>query len=175
MQQNKLIIIGLGNPDKEYARTYHNAGHLFIDYLTGSKKQLENAGFFLFKKDNGRVFIKTNVYMNESGGAIKAALKRFNALPTNLLIVHDDSDLKIGTYKLSESAGAAGHKGVASVMRALGGADFKRLRIGIRPLKERRIRPKAGEFVLKNISASDLKLLHSVFSEIMRNVIEKVM
>lgn len=174
MPNKQYIIVGLGNPAEEYARTYHNAGHLFIDYLTGSEKHLENAGFFLFKKDNGRVFIKTNVYMNESGGAVKAALKRFHALPVNLLIVHDDSDLKIGTYKLSESAGAAGHKGVTSVMRALGGDDFKRLRIGIRPRKEIKTRLKAGEFVLKNISASDLKLLHSVFSEMMRNVIEKV-
>ncbi|HEY4524003.1 MAG TPA: aminoacyl-tRNA hydrolase [Candidatus Paceibacterota bacterium] len=174
MQQNKLIIIGLGNPGEDYARTYHNVGHLFIDYLTGSKKQLKNAGSFLFKDDDRCIFIKTSAYMNESGGVVKAILKRFHTLPINLLVVHDDSDIKIGIYKLSEAAGAAGHKGVESIIHALGGTNFKRLRIGIRPQEKRKTRLKAGEFVLRKISTADLKLLHLVFSKTMRNVIEKL-
>ena len=176
----KLIIIGLGNPGPEYENTYHNVGHIFVEYLSDPKKRFKKERFFLYQDSEKYTLVKTAVYMNESGSAIKAALRRFALAPnTTLILVHDDSDIIIGNYKLSTESGAAGHKGVESVMRALRHSNFKRLRIGIRPaikkvIAAKKPRLQAGDFVLRNISYSDLETLHWVFAELKRTVIEKV-
>ena len=169
------IIVGLGNPDKKYENTYHNAGHLFIDFLTKNSKPKAKSS-------------KTNVYMNESGKFISKVAKKSGIKPESIMIVHDDSDILIGDYKISFDRSSAGHKGIESIINALGTQKFWRLRIGIRPAQQTnadltqtnaekfrqrksaadfqvRISPrlKAEEFVLKKISASNKKILEGVF------------
>lgn len=143
------LIIGLGNPDAEYASTYHNTGHLLVDFLGRG-----NA-------------LKTNVYMNESGKSVKELLKKNKIKPDQLLIVHDDADICIGNYKLSFARNAGGHRGVQNIIDQLKTNAFWRLRIGIRPLRER-VRAKADELVLKKISPANQKKLQKVFKEIMK-------
>ena len=118
--------------------------------------------------------------MNESGGFVKKMLKKKGVKPEALLVIHDDSDLNLGSFKFSFGRGSAGHKGAESVIRTLGTKDFWRLRIGIRPIGPispigligliARRRKKAGEFVLRKISAKDKKTLESVFAEIIPQV-----
>lgn len=103
--------------------------------------------------------------MNESGQFVKKALKKSGAKPEELLIVHDDSDITLGNYKLSLNRSAAGHHGVENIIKALGTKAFWRLRIGIRPLEEK-IRQKSEKFVLKKISTLDKKILEETFKEI---------
>lgn len=144
------LIIGLGNPDKKYANTYHNVGQLFIYYLS---KNVLNPKFSI---------LNSNTYMNESGNFVLMTLKKTNTEPDELLIVHDDSDLALGQHKISFGRGAAGHHGVESIIETLKTNDFWRLRIGIRPQNEKN-RQKAEKFVLKKISAADKKILEQVF------------
>lgn len=139
------MIIGLGNPDKKYEDTYHNVGFLFIDYLGKG--------------------IKSDVYMNESGKFVSKELKKSGAKPDELLVVHDDSDLTVGNYKLQFGRGAAGHHGVESIQTTIKTNDFWRLRIGIRPINEE-TRQKAEKFVLKKISVEDKKILERVFENV---------
>jgi PTH1 family peptidyl-tRNA hydrolase len=161
---NIKLIIGLGNPGKEYANTYHNAGFLFIDAL-------KNEMPAMLKIPPLRVF-KSEASMNVSGSFVKKVLQNAEITPEELLIVHDDADLPIGEYKLTFGQGAAGHNGVMSIMRALDTGGFWRLRIGIRAKvsfsEEDRVktdlpaearRAKAGEFVLNPISKKDQVLL----------------
>ena len=155
MEHYKLII-GLGNPDAEYESTYHNVGHLFIDFL--DHKKLSPKPYSL----------KTTVYMNESGKFVKEALKNHKAKPDSLLIVHDDSDIALGKYKLSFARNAGGHRGVQNIIDQLKTNAFWRLRIGIRPLREK-VRAKADELVLKKISPANRKKLEGVFKEIAKN------
>lgn len=143
------IIIGLGNSDEEYAHTYHNVGHLFVDFL---------------KQGNA---LKTDAYMNESGKFAKEALKKHKAKPDQLLVIHDDADIAIGNYKLSFARNAGGHRGVQNIIDQLKTNAFWRLRIGIRPVKER-ARAKANELVMKKISPANKKKLEVVFKEIMK-------
>ena len=98
-------------------------------------------------------------------GLVMLTGQLFGAKPEDLIVIHDESDLPLGTYKISYGKNSAGHKGVQSVMDALGTKDFTRIRIGIRPGKELR-RSKAAAFVLKHISARDKKTLDGVFQEI---------
>lgn len=175
----KTIIVGLGNPGQAYSRTYHNVGRLFMDYLADETKKFKNHKLFLYANSGKNILVKTNAYMNESGLAVEVALKHFGTTLKGLIVVHDDSDLQLGAYKLSVGRGSAGHKGVDSIIERLGHSDFKRLRIGIRPLEKaltfpnQKARLKAREFVLKNITDADWRTLYSLFAELKLRVIEK--
>ncbi len=161
MELNFKLIAGLGNPGPEYENTYHNLGFFFAEkladsFLTGANFKEEK--YFRFLKTDELIFIKPKVFMNESGAAIKAAMKFFSnkdkkILPEDILIIHDDSDLNIGDFKIDFDRGAAGHKGVLSVAESLKTNRFWRLRIGIRPPEEQ-ARRKAGEFVLRKIPSA---------------------
>lgn len=152
------LIIGLGNPGKEYEKTYHNAGFLAIDFLT--------------KNSPIPKLLKTDVFMNQSGSFVAKISKKHHIKPDEILIIHDDSDIELGNYKLSFNRGSAGHNGVESIIKALKTKNFWRLRIGIRPptrinSNQDKIRPlkKAGDFVLKKISKKYLETLNQVFKK----------
>lgn len=103
--------------------------------------------------------------MNLSGGFVKKVLKKRGLKSEELLVVHDDSDLELGRYKVSFGRGSAGHKGAESVIKALGTKNFSRLRVGIRK-NESGIRQKAEKLVLKKISRKDKRTLEETFAEI---------
>lgn len=164
------LIIGLGNPGKKYENTYHNVGQLFIDYI--KKNALCPMPYALFKSD---------VYMNESGRFVKKTLGKYGIKPEALLVIHDDSDIYLGDFKISCGRGAAGHHGVENVVNSLKTQDFCRVRIGIRPspaeapqsgAKAGRVRIKAGNFVLKKISSADQKTLKEIFQKISEDIIK---
>lgn len=171
------LVVGLGNPGREYENTYHNAGALLTDFL--SKKFAEKYGvqtesrgkLFESVRTAGIVFIKPLAYMNENGKVVRNALKTFGEKTDTIVVAHDDSDIELGDYKVSFGRNPAGHRGVQSVIEYLGTKDFWRIRIGVRrkaagDQKPKTRRSKAGKFVLKKISAADRKTLESVFEKI---------
>lgn len=167
-----MIIVGLGNPGAAFASTYHNVGKAALQKIAERLEQEGNAiafkkykGFFEYASASGTALVTPLTFMNESGAAVKEALKKFGAKPASLIILHDESDLPIGKYKWSAGRGAAGHKGVRSIMEALRTNDLTRIRIGIRAANETK-RKKASEFVLKKITAKDQKTLDEVFGKI---------
>ncbi len=164
------LIVGLGNPDPEYASTYHNVGHRFVSFLIGSQ-ELCSAG------SAARIctikLLTTDAYMNESGACVLEAVRKYGCPLDGLLVVHDDSDIAIGSWKFSFARNAGGHRGVQNVIDHLGTNAFWRLRIGIRPRPAegaenapRRKWVKAEKFVLKAISASDRKAIEAVFKKV---------
>ena len=162
---NPKLIIGLGNPDKKYLNTHHNVGLIFIKYLKD-----QNPYSLPY------TLLASNTYMNESGKFVVKELKKSGAPPEALLIVHDDSDIELGKYKLSFGRGSAGHHGIESIQTTLKTKDFWRLRIGIRPINPIgpvNRRPKAGDFVLKKISSENKKILEKVFQEIIKKIKEE--
>lgn len=168
MNKNIKLIIGLGNPDKEYENTYHNVGQKFTKFLTASKiknyKLSREAGSrFAGKIEN------SNAHMNNSGLFVKQQLKKHVIKPENLLIVHDDADITLGNYKFSFGRGSAGHKGVQNIIDQLKTKNFWRLRIGIRQFQEK-IRIKADLLVLKKISPADKKSLDEMFKLILHEL-----
>ncbi|MFH1346625.1 MAG: aminoacyl-tRNA hydrolase [Spirochaetota bacterium] len=161
------LIIGLGNPDKEYEKTYHNVGFLAVDFLAANPEK--------FKIQNSKFkILKSEVYMNESGDFVKKTVKQNNVKPGEILIIHDDSDIKIGEYKFSFGRSSAGHKGVQSIIDSLKTKNFWRLRIGVghEPTRTPRglVRKKAGEIVLKKIPKTDMENLNKVFKKISENL-----
>jgi len=117
------LIVGIGNPDPEYAQTRHNVGWQFLDWLM-RKHGDNNIGGIRVQ------YLKPDTYVNKSGDAVLPAMKKAKAKPADVIVVHDDLDIPFGHCKLSFEKDSAGHKGVESVMRALKTKKFWRVRIG---------------------------------------------
>ena len=144
------LIVGLGNPGKEYELTRHNVGFLFIE-------ELEN--YLKSKNLKSKIKIaKSEKFMNQSGPAVLALAKQFKIKPENILIVHDDIDILWGDFKFSFGRSSAGHKGVESVIKSLKTKNFWRLRIGIQPSLKKHI--KADKIILKEFTPTEIKTLN---------------
>ncbi len=169
---NVRIIVGLGNPDREYADTYHNAGYRFVDFLAGEGAAWKRTDLFRYSKGRDLLFAKSDTSMNESGRAVKKMLAFFKLKPEDIAVAHDDADLAIGEYRIQSGRGSAGHRGVASLMVNLKTKDFMRIRIGIREPGER-ARKKAGDFVLKKIGAAEAAAFTEVFRAIASEIERK--
>jgi len=172
MEYNKQVmnlIVGLGNPGKEYEHTYHNVGRMALEHWlaqTDADATFRRHGdYFEYARSGDIVFVRPLTFMNESGLAVREAAKHFTIKPEDIVVLHDDSDIPPGEYKISFGGGAAGHKGVQSVIDHLHTEDFSRGRIGIRDPQEQ-TRKKAGDFVLDAVTPTDRNMLAGVFAEI---------
>lgn len=136
-----LLGVGLGNPGPEYASTRHNAGFMVVDRLARTLGLAWRRAPYPGLEARGAVggerlvLLKPMTYMNLSGGAVAAAARRHGAGPAEICVVHDDLDLPPGALRIRAGGGAGGHRGVLSIIEALGSRDFLRVRVGIgRPL-----------------------------------------
>ncbi len=137
MTDAPYLIVGLGNPGREYRENRHNIGFMLVDRLAVRLdvplSRLQSKALVGSARHEGRriILAKPQTYMNLSGQAVQG-LVRFYKLPlTNLLVAHDDLDLPFGTIRLRPGGGSAGQKGVASIIERLGAQEFPRLRLGI--------------------------------------------
>ncbi len=135
MQENKpVLIVGLGNPGPEYNNTRHNVGFMAVDSIAGTGgvwKKEKNSVTCTMNIDGRRViFAKPQTYMNNSGVAVLALMTFYKIPLENLVVIHDDMDLAIGTVKEKIGGGSAGHNGIKSIDANVG-RDYRRIRIGI--------------------------------------------
>jgi PTH1 family peptidyl-tRNA hydrolase len=131
-----LLVAGLGNPGREYARTRHNLGHMVADELArrhgGSFRGKFSGDLADARLDGLRIAIlKPQTYMNESGRSVGAAVRFYKLPPDRLLVVHDEVDLELGRLQARLGGGTAGHNGVRSVAQHLKTQEFLRLRVGV--------------------------------------------
>jgi len=131
-----LLVVGLGNPGREYERTRHNAGWLVLDELArrhdGSWRSKFSGSLAEVRLGDLRLaLLKPETYMNESGRSVGAAVRFFKVEPEQVLVVHDDVDLEPGRLQARAGGGLAGHNGLRSLAQHLGSQDFLRLRIGV--------------------------------------------
>jgi peptidyl-tRNA hydrolase, PTH1 family len=149
-----LLVVGLGNPGREYERHRHNVGFMVADELArrhaGSWRGKFSGRLAEIRIDDHRVgVLKPETYMNESGRSVSAAARFFKLEPDAILVVHDESDLEPGRLQARRGGGLAGHNGLRSVAGSLGTPEFLRLRVGVgRPGRGDR-RPLA-DFVLSD-------------------------
>ena len=155
-----LLILGLGNPGKDFALTRHNAGSDYVDLLCSKysltlKKERQIQGRFaeFVNKNYKLIFVIPSTYMNESGLCVSKTKKFFNLRTDQILIAHDELDLPNSEIKLKESGGHGGHNGLKNIIdRLQGDKSFKRLRIGIgKPVKDEDV----TSYVLKKASVEE--------------------
>jgi PTH1 family peptidyl-tRNA hydrolase len=131
-----LLVVGLGNPGREYASTRHNVGFMVADELArrhdGSWRSKFSGEVADVRVNGARLaLLKPQTYMNESGRSVAAAAKFYKVDPEGLLAVHDEVDLDLGRMQARLGGGLAGHNGLRSVASALKTPEFLRLRIGV--------------------------------------------
>lgn len=172
------LLVGLGNPGREYQTNRHNYGFMLIDRIAvrlnarGLKVQSKAIVTSATYEDRKLILAKPQTYMNLSGQSIQG-LAHFYKLPLeNMLVAYDDLDLPFGTIRLRPGGGPGGQKGVASTIERLGTKDFARLRLGIgRP--PGRMDPAA--YVLQNFSRDELKSVSEILDRAADAALEFVM
>ena len=154
-----LLVVGLGNPGREYAGHRHNVGWMVVDELArrhgGSWRGKFSGQLAETRIDEHRVaLLKPETFMNESGRAVAAAARFFKVPPDAILVVHDESDLDLGRLQARFGGGLAGHNGLRSVAQHLGTPDFLRLRVGVGRPGRGDPRPLA-DYVLSDFDPAD--------------------
>jgi len=168
-----ILIVGLGNPGQKFQKTRHNLGFRVVDEFI----RKNNFPDFKFSKrfnaeisegslNNAKIVItKPQTFMNNSGQAVKILIDFYKISSPSLVIIHDDIDLSLTEFKISIGRGAAGHKGVESIIKELGTKNFIRFRIGIQPVYRaiKLYSHKAIEaFVLQKFNKEEEKIVKKV-------------
>ena len=159
------LIVGLGNPGKEYEASRHNVGFLVVNSLARTHGISLQERKYKSRWGRGQidghpvVLAKPRTYMNLSGEAVKLFLAPFSLTPRQLIVIHDDLDLPFGRIKIKDKGGNGGHKGIQSIMNTLGTGDFPRIKVGIG-------RPPDGldpaEYVLQPFDENEKRSLNEV-------------
>lgn len=159
----KKLIVGLGNPGKQYEDTAHNVGFQFVEYMArelGLKWSINKKFNALVAESADLYLIKPQTFMNLSGTPVQKFVSYYEIPQENLIVVHDEADLPFQTFKIQQGRGSAGHNGVKDVISHLGENNFWRVRIGVGRPENTQYDLK--DFVLSTIS-SDIK---DIFPEI---------
>jgi PTH1 family peptidyl-tRNA hydrolase len=166
---NGKLIVGLGNPGREYARTRHNVGFLAVDSLAARwglifSRQRARAEVAEGSVMGQRVVLaKPQTFMNSSGDAVRAVMRLANLSPSDVLVIYDDMDLPMGRLRVRDKGSAGGHRGVQSIIDQLGTSEFPRLRIGVgRPPGD--VDP--IDHVLAGFSSSEMLELPAIFQRV---------
>ncbi len=159
------LVVGLGNPGKEYKNTRHNIGFMILDNYLGKvlfKKRFD-AEYYINEDDI--LFVKPQTYMNLSGISIIKFINYYKININDILIIQDDLDLKVGSYKIKRNSSSGGHNGIKSIIKELDSNEFARLKVGIGKSK---LIP-TDKYVLSKIPTSELKLIknnYDIFNDI---------
>ena len=172
------LIVGLGNPGKEYAGNRHNIGFLCLSHLAKLHR-------IAFEKSQARsrigagriageevVLARPQTYMNASGQSVFLLLQRYKLALEDLIVVHDDLDLPLGKIRIRKGSSSGGHKGATSIISTLGSQDFIRLRIGIgRPLVDGETKDEVIDYVLGDFSSDEQPIVEETIHRVSEAIV----
>lgn len=163
------LIVGLGNPGKEYNNTRHNIGFSFIDYYLNKKysdihwsKSFDGEYYTTLINNEKVIFVKPMTFMNLSGICVSQFMNYYNISIDDLLVVADDLDILLGHYKLKLAGSSGGHNGLKNIESCISSSSFKRLKIGIS--NDKTIDTK--DYVLGRFSKEELDIYNNLFNEL---------
>ena len=158
------LIVGLGNPDKKYEKTFHNMGYIAIGDAAEAlgakfkKKECEASVAEAFVGGEKVILARPVTYMNNSGRAVKQLMSKYKIPPENLLVIYDDYDLPKGTVRIRAQGSAGTHNGMRSIIGETGVKDFPRVRVGIRDTE---LNIPIIDYVLSEVRKDDYELFAS--------------
>lgn len=163
------LVVGLGNPGKDYAFTRHNAGFLTLDYLSDALGIKINRSKFKALVGEGSIgdkrvlLMQPQTFMNNSGEAVIEAVNFYKIKPENVIVIFDDISLPVGRMRIRKNGSAGGHNGIKSIIAHLGTQDFPRVKIGVgeKPHKEMDL----ADWVLSRFGQDEQKLLFEKFGD----------
>ncbi len=164
-----FLIAGLGNPGDKYKYTRHNIGFMVIDEITKNlnTSNINNSNFkAIVLKTSNTLFVKPQTFMNLSGESIVAIANYYNIPNENIIIVHDDLDLRFGAVKFKVGGGHGGHNGLKSIDSHIGN-DYIRIRVGIgKPQNKSEV----VNYVLNNFTKEELNQLNDIILHIIDSI-----
>jgi PTH1 family peptidyl-tRNA hydrolase len=185
------ILVGLGNPGKKYRNTRHNAGFLWVDkfynyirqissYIVTDWKhsdkmecwycEVKGESGLSGKRDLKWVLVKPVTYMNASGRSVSQVLKKYDANPKDLIVIHDDLDLEIGDYKVQEGRGPKGHNGILSINSFIG-TQYWRVRLGVEARNGKEI--DGDKYVLERFKSNEKSQLDDAINRSVKIILQK--
>jgi len=172
------LIVGLGNSGNKYKNNRHNVGFMVVDKIVTSNKAQVTRGpnpklVICYSLHNNITLAQPQIFMNESGKAVKKIIAHFGVKLADLWIVHDDLDLRLGTYKIQNGVGPKLHYGISSIEEYLGAKDFWRVRIGV-DNRSAGGRVPGEKYVLQDFNHEELKVLGPVIDKIVGELINHV-
>ena len=168
------LIVGLGNPGREYEKTYHNLGFMVLDKLASKlgvsfNKANRKAVYTQTKVNDQIVFLlKPQTYMNLSGQAVKEFARFYKILPKDIVVVCDDIDLPKGTTRYRERGSGGTHNGLKNIVYELKSEEFKRVKIGC---AKENANIDLKDYVLSKIDSDSFELISGVFDEAIEKII----
>ena len=163
------LVVGLGNPGKEYEKTRHNIGFDFLDYYA----KCNDLKFVLNKKFNAYncdfnfnnekiILIKPLSFMNLSGIVVMKYIKFYNLSGDDILVIQDDLDMALGKIRISYNSSSGGHNGIKNIIESIGTKEFYRLKVGISNNKEMNTK----DYVLGKFNCNDIDVINEVYKKI---------
>ena len=175
-------IVGWGNPGKEYENTRHNAGFMMIDYYASQNgitkfKEFKNGLYAEINSTEKVILLKPLSYMNLSGEVIRSYVNYFKINLDDILVIHDDMDIKIGNVKLKFEGSAAGHNGIKNIIENLHTDKFKRIKVGISKNNIEQVAYVIGKFSKEEMQKlDDVKIMvNNIIDDYLKMDFEKVM
>jgi len=175
------LIVGLGNPGSEYARTRHNVGFRVVEALADHFK----TEFSLQKKLHGELarsgdifLLKPDTFMNRSGEAVRATVDYYDKslvqdkMWDQISVVHDDLDIPFGKFKIHAGRGPKGHNGLLSIDQSLGTEEYSHVRVGVENRGDQRAVWPGHEFVLANFTATEESILSTLIPEVVQELLK---
>jgi PTH1 family peptidyl-tRNA hydrolase len=161
------MIVGLGNPGPGYSGTRHNVGFMVVEAVRRQSgfPDWKRRGGYLYSKKGGCVLIEPQTFMNLSGAAVLAAKTFYR--PDELIVVHDDLDLPLGSYREKSGGGNAGHNGLRSIDAAIG-CDYRRVRVGISHPRGTDFSGDVADYVLAGFSPDERNIIDDVVGRVSR-------
>ena len=164
-----FVIVGLGNPGKEYENSRHNMGFRFIDQYTDATFKMSK--FNALTADvtiSGKrcLLVKPQTYMNNSGIAVAQILNYYDLSLDKLIVIYDDISFAVGEFKIKTDGSSGGHNGIKSLIEHLHSQDFKRIKIGVGKDKNRELK----DWVLADLSKAQLKTIDDMLIDVSRAV-----
>lgn len=160
------IIVGLGNPGDEYTRSRHNTGFMFVDRMAqGMRFSMENRFEAEVCKSSNVLFVKPQTFMNESGRAVRKIMDFYRIGVSDLVLVHDDLDLKLGEYKIQKGVGPKVHNGVTSVEQYVTDKNFLRVRLGVDSRETTEYLGSGADYILGKFSKGEMEVVEDMIEE----------
>ena len=158
------VIVGLGNPGEKYAKNRHNVGFMTIDRIKEFDGEVLKTGEV--------ILVKPQTFMNRSGEAVSQIVNFYKVPADDLIVVHDDLDIKLGEYKIQKGVGPKVHNGLTSIEERLGRTDFWRVRVGIDSRQPAADSRQSGEdYVLSDFSSDEEISINKIIKEIIDQLV----
>ncbi|NVJ09052.1 aminoacyl-tRNA hydrolase [Myxococcus sp. AM001] len=167
------LIVGLGNPGREYERHRHNIGFMVVEALLSRARAALNQEKFAARVGQGTLagervlFVEPQTFMNLSGRSVAEAARFFKVPVADVLVIHDELDLPLGRLQLKAGGGSGGHNGLKSIVSSLGDEGFIRLRFGIGKPEGPNARERVAGYVLSNFDDGERRELESLIDRAM--------